>query len=119
MLRFYSFVFAVVFIFWGAIGFLSVALFGGSVGGIFKVNAPTSFIHLLIGFSALIFTKKKSILRPLYFQVTGLFCMIWAILGFYYKEVSILELFANNIPLAWFHLIMGSVGLVLGFGSEE
>lgn len=119
MYKGFALLFAVVFLFLGAVGFVPFLVSEGFLFKFLKVNAATNLIHLLIGLVALWVAFTKSYYTRLYFQIVGFVLAVYAIFGFIYGKSPVLGFIANNPPLTWFHVIFGILALILGYGFNN
>jgi hypothetical protein len=54
----------------------------------------------------------------LFFQIFGVVYALVAVLGFLAGDRPLLGIIANNVPDAWFHLIVAAVSLYFGFARR-
>lgn len=108
-------IFGVAFLLVGILGFVPAAAPDGMLLGLLHVNTAHNVVHLLTGAIALGAGLTSSSASRLFFQIFGVVYGIVAVLGFAYGNEPILGLMANNIPDAWFHLIVAAASLYLGF----
>ena len=118
MLKTLAFVFGVVLVVIGLLGFVPAASPNGLLLNIFHVNTAHNVVHLVTGLAALLagwggisqFTPK------LFFQVFGVIYLLVALLGFWYGNAPIFNVLANNLADSFLHLGIAAVSLFLGFG---
>jgi hypothetical protein len=103
----------------GILGFIPPFVDHGLLFKFYKVNAPLNVIYLLTGLIGVIVAQKEKFYIRLYFQIIGFVYSILAILGFIYGDAMMLGIIANNLFVASFHLIIGILALIIGFGTKE
>ena len=108
-------IFGAAFLLAGILGFVPAAAPNGMLLGLLHVNPAHNVVHLLTGAIALCVGLASSSASRLFFRIFGVVYAIVAVLGFVYGNEPILGLIANNIPDAWFHLIVAATSLFLGF----
>lgn len=104
-----------IFITIGVLGFIPKVTEDSLLFGVFEVNTLHNFIHLLIGFIALIVSRKNQKITRYFFQITGVVYLGFALLGFGHRDQPILGMVANNPADSWLHLIISIVLLYIGF----
>lgn len=119
MLKTFAFIFAVVFIAVGILGFVPALTPENMLLGLFHVNALHNFVHIATGFVAFLVGNTSDHASKVFFQIFGIVYLLVAILGFFYGERNILGLLANNMADVWLHLGIAAVSLFLGFGVKE
>ncbi len=117
-LKTWAWVFAVVFILVGILGFVPGITSNGHLLGIFEVDALHNVIHLLSGIVALVVAMGSMKWQKLYFQVFGVVYAVVTVVGFAMGG-SILGLFMVNMADNVLHLAIALVSLWLGFAMKE
>jgi len=112
-----AFVFGVIFLVVGILGFIPAAAPHGMLFGIFHVNAAHNAVHLLSGAAALGCGLAGTGAARLYFRIFGIIYGLVAVLGFVQGETLLLGLISNNMADVWLHTTIAVVSLVLGFAS--
>lgn len=102
----------------GILGFVPGITSGGSLLGIFQVDATHNIVHLLTGVLALVAARGAGEYVRLYFQVFGVVYAAVAILGFL-QGGSVLGLFGVNTADNLLHLVIAAIALYAGFGKKE
>lgn len=113
-MRAFAFLFGIVFL---GMGIASFALPNNSWTSLFHFNFAFNALHVVSGIIALVIGCLNRFALRLFFQMCGLFYSIFALLGFVYGDKSISELFSSNIQGTWFHVIVATVALILGYSK--
>jgi len=108
-----------IFLVVGILGFVPAATPHGHLLGIFHVNGPHNFVHLLTGIVALICGYQSAHASKLYFLIFGIVYGLVALLGFVVGNGLLLGFIANNIADAWLHVGIAIVSIALGLMPEE
>jgi len=111
-------VWGVIFLIVGALGFVPAATPNGMLLGIFHVDAPHNFVHLLTGAIALWAGFTSLHASKMYFLIFGIVYGLVSIMGFMAGDRPVLGFMANNIPDAWLHLAIAAVSIGLGLMPE-
>ena len=111
-----AWVFAVVFILIGVLGFVPGITTDGYLLGIFEVDWLHNIIHLASGILAAILASSGY--ASAYFKIFGLVYLAVTILGFM-DGSSVLGLFNVNSADNILHLVIAVVSLAIGFGVKE
>lgn len=112
-----AWVFGIVFVVIGLLGFVPALAPGGNLLGIFTVDPLHNIIHLLSGILALGAVLTGNYAR-LYFQVFGVVYAIVAVVGFMQGD-TVLGLIVTNTADHVLHLVIAAVALWAGFGMKE
>jgi len=118
MLTILVYLFGLVFLAVGILGFVPAASPNEMLLGIFHVNLIHNLIHIVTGVIALAvgFGRCSCCSPRRFFQVFGIIYGLVAILGFWYGDAPILGLVANNMADSVLHSVIAVVSLYLGFG---
>lgn len=108
-----AYVFGVVFVVIGLLGFVPAAAPDGMLLGLFHVNALHNIIHLATGVVALFAGYYH--FPKYFFQLFGVIYAVVALLGFWYGAAPILGIVANNMADAVLHVVIAATALYLGF----
>lgn len=112
-----AWVFGIVFVVIGLLGFVPALTPGGNLLGIFTVDPLHNIIHLLSGILALGAVLAGNYAR-LYFQVFGVVYAVVAVVGFMQGD-TVLGLIVTNTADHVLHLVIAAVALWAGFGMKE
>ncbi len=115
MLKTIAFVYGIVFVLIGVLGFIPAVSPSGMLFGMFHVNAMHNIVHLITGVIAFWTAMTSMQACKLFFQIFGVIYLIVAILGFIAGDDNVLGVLANNMPDSWFHLLVAIVSLYAGF----
>jgi hypothetical protein len=107
-----------IFLIIGLLGFVPAATPNGHLLGLFHVNGPHNFVHLLTGIVALICGYQSAHASKMYFLIFGAVYGLVAILGFIVGNNPLLGFIANNIADAWLHVGIAVVSIALGLMPE-
>jgi hypothetical protein len=110
----WAWVFAVVLLAVGVLGFVPGITTGGYLLGIFAVDAVHNIVHLVTGLAALAAAMTSAANARLFFKVFGVVYAIVAVLGFLQGDM-VLGLFVVNMADHVLHLVIAAVALYLGF----
>ena len=121
MLKKIAYLFGIVLLGIGILGFLPAATPGGLLLGVFHVNTLHNWIHIVTGLLAFVAASDvvPSFTSKLYFQLFGVIYGVVALLGFYYGDNPIFGLIANNQADNFLHVVIALVSLYLGFVYSE
>jgi hypothetical protein len=120
MLKKAAWVFAIVFILIGVLGFIPGLTTEDNDGmhrllGIFMVDGTHNVVHLLSGVLALIAAQRESWSR-LYFQIFGIIYALVTVLGFLGgSPTKVLGFLQANTADHFLHLVIAAASLYLGF----
>ncbi len=119
MLKTLAYVFGVVLVVIGLLGFVPTATQNGLLFGVFHINTAHNVVHLITGLIALLaaWGGLTGLTPRLFFQVFGVIYLIIALLGFWYGDAPIFTI-ANNFADSVLHLVIGAVAFCLGFGCS-
>jgi len=117
MLQKLAWVFGVIFILIGVIGFVPAAAPGGLLLGIFSVDSLHNTIHLLSGVIVILAALGSASYARLYFKVFGIIYALVAILGFVFggEVFGMMMNTADNL----LHVVIAVVALWAGFGTKD
>jgi hypothetical protein len=107
-----AYVFGVVFVLVGLLGFVENPLVG--MGAIFETDMLHNLVHILFGVILLLVAAKAAGKVALTLKVLGVVYLILAILGFL-VEGPLLGLVAANHADHWLHVVLGVVLVGAGF----
>ena len=110
-----AWVFAVVFLAVGILGFVPGITSEGHLLGIFAVDTIHNVIHLLAGVLALLVAWKWTASAGLYFKAFGLVYLLVAVIGFLMGGESILGIFAANMADHVLHVVLAVAMVYIGF----
>lgn len=114
-----AWVFAIVFLAVGVLGFVPGITSGGHLLGIFEVDALHNSIHLLSGIVAAIAAMSSAAYSRLYFKVFGGVYALVAIVGLVQGN-SVLGLIGVNMADNLLHIVIAGAALAIGFmGSKD
>ncbi len=119
MLRFLAFLYAVLFIAAGIMGFLPNYLHDGLLFGYFSVNPVLNTLLLAIGVFAFFCFISNPMSCKVYFIIIGFVFLAAACYGFYSQSQLFFNLVANNRSNDIFYLVMGLLSLYFGFGVKS
>ena len=108
-----TWLFGIVFILIGIIGYMS-----NPILGIFAVNNLHNIVHLASGLVALYCASKGFGVSRMYLIVFGLVYAVVTVAGFLGLE-PILSMLELNSADNYLHLVIAAVALVVGFGSKK
>jgi len=107
-----------IFLVIGILGFVPAAAPNGHLLGIFHVNGPHNFVHLLTGIVALICGYQSGYASKMFFLIFGIVYGLVALLGFVAGNNPVLGIIANNIADAWLHVAISVVSIAIGLMPE-
>jgi len=107
-----------IFLIVGVLGFVPAVAPDEHLLGIFHVNGPHNFVHLLTGIVALICGYQGTHAAKMYFLIFGIVYGLVALLGFAAGTAPVLGFIANNIADAWLHVGISVVSIALGLIPE-
>lgn len=119
MLKTCAIVFGVIMLIVGILGFIPEATPRGLLLGLFHINPPHNWIHILTGIVAILCGATSEHASRLFFQIFGIVYGLVAILGFFYGDRPIFGIIANNLADAILHVIIAVFSLYLGFGYRQ
>src|SRR5690349_17866564 len=107
-----AFIFGIIFLVVGVLGFVPGITQDGMLLNLFMVNTAHNIVHILTGLAALLAASRQDYSR-LFFQVLGFLYGLVTILGFALNgDLFIMQVnTADNI----LHLVIAVVSLYLGF----
>lgn len=113
-----AWVFGVVLLLVGVLGFVPGITTNGYLLGIFQVDALHNIIHLLTGAVAVLAAMGMGVSTGIFFKVFGVVYAIVAVVGFVQGD-TVLGLISTNMADHVLHLILAAVFLYAGFGMKE
>lgn len=113
-----AFIFGVVFIAVGLLGFIPALTPDGHLLGIFEVDTVHNLIHLLSGIAALVLSKTYRGAKT-YFKVFGVVYGLVTLLGLLSGDSPLLGFIAHNTADIVLHALITAAALYLGFGTPE
>ena len=122
MLKTMAYIFGVVFLLIGILGFIPAftPTNTGLLLGIFHVDAIHNLVHLLSGAAALYAGMTSAKTAKMYFQIFGVVYALVAVLGFIDPSGDkLIGLMASNVADTWLHVVIAVVALYLGFASKD
>jgi len=117
-------IFGWVFIVVGVLGFVPIAMIGGTMGmqpsmmlGLFPVNVVHNLVHLAFGIWG-IMAAKSAAGAVQYCKIGGVIYLLLGVIGF----IAAIEVMLHGfVPLngfnAWLHLVLGAVLAYFGFAG--
>lgn len=112
-----AWIFAVVFILIGILGFIPGITSEGMLLGVFMVDTMHNIVHLLSGVVAALTAGASAKASRTYFQVFGIVYAVVTIWGFFMSPVlGFLHVNGSDNIL---HLIIAVVALWAGFGMKQ
>lgn len=118
LLKTFAIIYGVIFLAVGIAGFIPTLMPNGLLLGYFNVDPLHNSIHLVFGIVALwVSVCPKA--SQIYFRIVGIIYVILALLGFWYGEEPVAGIVSNNPAVAWLHLGVGILALILGFCTHK
>jgi len=118
MIQKLAWVFAIVFLAIGVLGFIpGITTADGHLLGVFEVDALHNIVHLITGIIFALVAWKYTAYTTLTFKVFGVVYALVTIVGFVQGN-TVLGLFAANMADHILHLIIAAVALYAGFGMK-
>lgn len=110
-----AYVFGVVFVLVGLLGFVPNPIVG--MGAIFETDTMHNLVHILFGVILLVVAMKAPMKSALWLKILGVVYLILAILGLVMvpEGGALLGLVETNHADHWLHVVLGVVLLVAGF----
>lgn len=118
MLRTIAYIFGIIMVGTGFLGFVPSLATDGYLLGLFHINFIHNIVHIATGVVALICGWEGFKASRVFFQVFGLIYGLVALLGFYYGSEPILGIVANNMADNLLHVGVSALSLYLGFGNS-
>jgi len=112
-----AWVFGIIFIVVGVLGFVPAATTGGMLLGIFMVDTMHNIVHLLSGIVAIGAAMGSAAYARLYFKVFGVVYALVAVLGLAMGG-SVLGMMMNMSDNL-LHVVIAAAALWIGFGMKE
>jgi hypothetical protein len=117
--RTFAFLYGIVFLALGIVGFIPSALTQYHFWLGFHINFWLNCLHVITGVFALLVALMNRYAARLFFQITGIVYALLGLLGFIYEDRDVLGLFASNSADTWLHVIAAIGALILGYGGTE
>ena len=118
MLQKLAWIFGIVLLVVGILGFVPAIASGGLLLGIFQVDSLHNVIHLLSGALAIGAAIGAASYARLYFQVFGVVYALVAVVGFVQSD-TVLGLIGVNMADNALHVLIAAVALWAGFGMKD
>ena len=115
----FAYVFGIVFLLIGVLGFVPSLTPNGMLLGIFQVNALHNVVHVLSGVVALIAAMAGLYYSKLYFKVFGVVYALVTVLGFLTGDGLIGGLLPVNMADNLLHVVIAAAALYIGFMMTE
>ena len=113
----FTWVFGIVFLAVGVLGYVPGITQDGMLLGLFEVDGLHNIVHLISGLAAII--AAYGLYAPrLYFQAFGVVYGIVTVLGFVQGD-NVLGLIVVNTADNVLHLVIAAAALYIGFGMKE
>jgi hypothetical protein len=117
MIKTLAWVFGIVFLAVGVLGYVPGITQDGMLLGIFEVDGLHNIIHILSGLAAV--AAAYGLYAPrLYFQVFGAVYGLVAVLGFVQGD-TVMGLIMVNMADNLLHVVIAAAALYIGFGMKE
>lgn len=113
-----AWVFGIVLLGVGVLGYVPGVTTDGMLLGLFEVDGLHNVIHVLSGLVAIVAAWTSASNARLYFKVFGVVYALVTVLGFI-QGGSILGLFVVNMADNVLHLVIAAAALYIGFGMKE
>ena len=117
MINTLTWIFGIVLVVVGILGYVPGATTDGALLGIFAVDGLHNIIHLVTGLAAIAAAWGLYSSR-LYFQIFGVVYAVVTVVGFLQGD-TVLGLFAVNTADNVLHLIIAAAALWIGFGMKD
>jgi hypothetical protein len=114
----WAWVFGIVFLVVGILGFVPGVTSNGMLLGIFMVDGVHNVIHLLSGILAILAVMGSGMYARTYFKVFGVVYAIVTVVGFIQGD-TVLGLIMVNMADNLLHLVIAALALWIGFGMKE
>lgn len=111
----FAVIYGIVFLLLGIAGFIPDLMQNGLLLGIFNIDPLHDVVHLVFGIIGLWVAFISSRASQIYLKIVGIIYVILALLGFWYGGANIFDVISNNLPVAWLHLAIGILALIIGF----
>jgi hypothetical protein len=114
-----AYVFGVVFVLVGLLGFVPNPLVG--MGAIFETDMLHNVVHILFGVILLVVAMKAAEKSALWLKILGAVYLVLAVLGFLMvpEGGALLGLVHTNHADHWLHVVLGVVLLGAGFAGKK
>lgn len=104
-----------IFVLIGVLGFIPGVTDNNMLLGLFHVNGPHNWFHIISGLVAFRVSRADQKITKLFFQVLGLVYLATALMGFRNVDEPLFGLIANNSADNWLHLGLSIAFLYIGF----
>ncbi|MEK7613622.1 MAG: DUF4383 domain-containing protein [Patescibacteria group bacterium] len=118
MIQKLAWIFAVVFLAVGVLGFVPGITSDGMLLGIFEVDMVHNIIHLVSGAVFAYAAMQSAKMSKMVFKVFGVIYAIVAVVGLMQGD-TVLGLIATNMADHVLHVILAVAMLYIGFGMKE
>lgn len=118
MIKTLAWVFGIVFLAVGILGFVPGVTSNNVLLGIFEVDTVHNIIHILSGALAIAGVLMGMVWTRRYFQVFGLVYALVTVIGFVQGD-TVLGLITTNMADHLLHLVLSVALLWIGFGMKE
>ena len=118
MIQKLGWVFGIVFLAVGILGYVPGVTTDGMLLGIFMVDGLHNIIHLLSGIIAILAVLGSGQYARLYFKVFGIVYALVTVIGFVQGD-TVLGLIMVNMADNVLHLVIAVVALWVGFGMKD
>jgi|SRR5665213_147836 len=118
MLRKLAYVFGIILIILGVLGFIKAAAPGGLVLGLFSADLMSSLIYIATGALALVAARQRESQTRLYFKVFGIVYALIAIVGLI-DGGNVLGLMIVNGWSNVLNVVIAFIALWAGFGTQR
>jgi hypothetical protein len=114
-----AYVFGVVFVLVGLLGFIPNPLVG--MGAMFETDMMHNLVHLLFGVILLVVAWKAAEKSALWLKILGVVYLVLAVLGFLMASEGgmLLGLVSTNAADHWLHIVLGIVLVGAGFYAKK
>jgi len=118
MIQKLAWIFAVVFLLVGVLGFVPGVTSNGHLLGIFEVDTMHNIIHLVSGIVFAYGAMQSAKVAQMVFKVFGVIYAIVAVVGLIQGD-TVLGLISTNMADHILHVVLAVVILYFGFGMKE
>ena len=118
MLKNLGWIFGIVMLLVGILGYIPAVAPNGLLFGLFMVDGIHNIIHLLTGIVAILAVMGSANYLRLYFQVFGVVYAIVTVVGFIQGD-NVLGIIMVNMADNVLHLVIAVVALWAGFGMKD
>lgn len=115
MLKKIAIIFGIVMLLVGILGFVPQAFVDGKLLGLFAVDLIHNLVHVATGIVGLLCGLNGDCASRLFFKVFGIIYGIVTLAGFYFHEMPLFGIMANNGADNLLHLAITAFALYFGF----